>query len=740
VVIASRFPRALVFGCALAVAACGGEGLTLPPEGEAANITVMSGDEQSGRVGSTLLRPLIVRVTDTRDRPVAGAEVVFTFTDAGGSATPATATTNSDGQASSTLTLGTRVGLVTGTAEVPVDAGVTPVETSFSATAVSDDANGIALISGNDQSAPVNSELPAPLVVQVSDAFGNPIPDVAISWSFEGGGSISEGSTVTGANGQSSVTRRLGPTAGQQTTLASADGLAGSPVTFVHTATAGPASGVVKVSGDDQSALVGTELANPLVVQVLDDQQNPIPNRPVTWVIGDGGGSVNPENTTTDAQGFANTRWTLGPVAGANSVNAVVSGVGQATFSAIGTAGAPSASSSEVSASPTTISAGGGTSTVTVTVRDATSNPVAGASVTITASGSGNSISPASAPTNAAGVATFTFSSTVAEAKIITATAGGVTIEDQATITVQKVASSVEITSDEDDPSTVNEQVTVEFTVTGSGGTPTGEVTITVSGGPETCNESLTSGSGSCTLTLVVPGTGPNNRRVLTASYSGDDRFAPDTDTENHRVNPLPSPNQPPTAAFTPPSCTTGQPCQFTDGSSDSDGNVVSWNWDFGDLSSSPDEDPTHTYGAAGDYQVGLTVTDNDGAQNSVTHTVTVSDAPPPNTAPVANNDTYTVAQGGTLNVGLEDGTLSNDDDAEQDPLDLAAELVQDIPRPGFGDLKDFSSNANGSFSYSPDANAQVGDMITFTYRARDVGGLPSNDATVTITVTAPGP
>jgi WD40 repeat protein len=86
--------------------------------------------------------------------------------------------------------------------------------------------------------------LGAPLVVKVTDALGNGVQGVAISWSLTGGGSLSETSTQTGANGQASVTRTLGGTVGQQATLATADGLTGSPVTFTHTATAGNATGV----------------------------------------------------------------------------------------------------------------------------------------------------------------------------------------------------------------------------------------------------------------------------------------------------------------------------------------------------------------------------------------------------------------------------------------------------------------------------------------------------------------
>jgi PKD repeat protein len=82
--------------------------------------------------------------------------------------------------------------------------------------------------------------------------------------------------------------------------------------------------------------------------------------------------------------------------------------------------------------------------------------------------------------------------------------------------------------------------------------------------------------------------------------------------------------NNPPTAAFSD-TCT-DLSCSFTDGSSDSDGNVTSWAWTFGDGASSSSQNPSHSYGSAGTYTVNLTVTDNDGATNSTSSSVTVTD------------------------------------------------------------------------------------------------------------------
>jgi PKD repeat protein len=89
--------------------------------------------------------------------------------------------------------------------------------------------------------------------------------------------------------------------------------------------------------------------------------------------------------------------------------------------------------------------------------------------------------------------------------------------------------------------------------------------------------------------------------------------------------------DRPPAAAFDPVSATilTSTPLAF-DGalSSDPDGTIASYSWDFGDGSSSTDAQPSHSYANAGTYTVKLTVTDNSGNTAVVSHQITVN-APP---------------------------------------------------------------------------------------------------------------
>lgn len=115
--------------------------------------------------------------------------------------------------------------------------------------------------------------------------------------------------------------------------------------------------------------------------------------------------------------------------------------------------------------------------------------------------------------------------------------------------------------------------------------------------------------------------------------------------------------NVPPVAQITPvPITILGHPTTF-DGSvsSDSDGTIASYHWDFGDGTSGDGVTANHTYVSAGTYQVTLTVTDNAGAVATATATARVDAPPVARIAPVP-----TVILGETA---AFDGSASSDSD-----------------------------------------------------------------------------
>ncbi|UDY35504.1 PKD domain-containing protein [Dermatobacter hominis] len=113
-----------------------------------------------------------------------------------------------------------------------------------------------------------------------------------------------------------------------------------------------------------------------------------------------------------------------------------------------------------------------------------------------------------------------------------------------------------------------------------------------------------------------------------------DDRSGQATHTEGITVQA--PPNVAPTASFT--SGHTDLTANFDATlSSDPDGTIVSYSWDFGDSTGSASVAPNHTYATGGTYSVTLTVTDDDGATHSVTHPVTVTNPPPANISPTAS-------------------------------------------------------------------------------------------------------
>ena len=143
-----------------------------------------------------------------------------------------------------------------------------------------------------------------------------------------------------------------------------------------------------------------------------------------------------------------------------------------------------------------------------------------------------------------------------------------------------------------------------------------------------------------------------------------------------------------------------------------------------GDLTLNPDG--SFTYVPEGDVcgVETFTYTAGDGTNVSAAATVTLDVACLPD-APVATNDDYTTDEGEALTVLAAAGVLVNDTDADADTLTATS--------PTAAANGSVLLNANGSFTYTPDA--EFCGVDSFTYEATD-GTLNSAAATVTITVT----
>ncbi|HKG93121.1 MAG TPA: hypothetical protein VKA84_14550, partial [Gemmatimonadaceae bacterium] len=97
---------------------------------------------------------------------------------------------------------------------------------------------------------------------------------------------------------------------------------ADDPTASVASDGEGAAATLQIVSGNNQQAAPGADLAQPLVVRALNSSGTPIANQIITFVVTAGGGSVYAGSAKTNSTGYAREWWTLGPAAGLNRVEA----------------------------------------------------------------------------------------------------------------------------------------------------------------------------------------------------------------------------------------------------------------------------------------------------------------------------------------------------------------------------------------------------------------------------------
>jgi hypothetical protein len=148
----------------------------------------------------------------------------------------------------------------------------------------------------------------------ITDQDGNSLSNGAVNWSSSDPGvaSVTQSGLVTArAAGSAEITATAG--------VASAT----AHVSVVQT----PAE-LQKISGDAQTGPAGAALGVPLVVQVNDSRDNPIPNATVIFTVSEGEGSIGTSTASTGADGRASTTFATGTISGSPQV---ISAVVQAT-------------------------------------------------------------------------------------------------------------------------------------------------------------------------------------------------------------------------------------------------------------------------------------------------------------------------------------------------------------------------------------------------------------------------
>jgi len=357
-------------------------------------ITKISGDNQTGAAGATLSNPLVVQVKDSAGNPQSGVTVNFAVTSGGGSVSPTSVVTDVNGQASTTLMLGANPG-----ATSPVTNTVSATANGVGSVTFSASANP----SGNSQNI-LTTQVPSipnatdnasyELGTKFRSAKGGQITAIrfwkapsetgshigkiwratgtllaSVTFTNETASGWQEQVLETPVNIQSNTTHvvsvnanayyvatydQLGSPIVNGDLSSVADGNNGvyntSPNSFPTSSYRNSnyyrdisfvvGSSLIKVSGDNQSGETGAALPNPLVVQVLNAQNNPQSGVTVNFAITSGGGSVSPTSAVTNASGQASTTLTLGSVPtgpGGVVVTATAVGIGSIDFLASAT-------------------------------------------------------------------------------------------------------------------------------------------------------------------------------------------------------------------------------------------------------------------------------------------------------------------------------------------------------------------------------------------------------------------
>lgn len=365
------------------------------------------------------------------------------------------------------------------------------------------------------------------------------------------------------------------------------------------------------VGGDGQRGSVGQPLAAPVVVQVTDDRDDPVEGATVEFALtsaGEGAG-ITPATARTSTDGRAQAHVVLGDKVGVQTGEARLAGVGvtvpKVTFSAL---------AEEGENLPPTADFSWSCDRLTCEFTDGSTDGDGSLTTWAWRFGDGSTSSEREPTHGYDEAGTYTVRLTVTDD-------GGATDE---------LTDEVNVTAPSTPPS--NQVPRAEFDISCQ------DLTCTFTDRSEDEDGSIESRRWDFGDGGTSDQRNPSHRYASAGRYDvvltvRDDDQAEDSRTRTAQPEapeepPPPPANEPPAAEFEL-DCQELR-CTFVDRSTDDDGSVVSWQWNFGDGSTSSERNPSHDYAEGGRYEVLLLVTDDDGAADTRTHTAEPESPPPP--------------------------------------------------------------------------------------------------------------
>ncbi|MEZ5465712.1 MAG: autotransporter outer membrane beta-barrel domain-containing protein, partial [Lysobacteraceae bacterium] len=264
--------------------------------GDTVHFDIHAGDGQSGPITTAGDAPLVTQLTDSDHQPISGTSVVWETISGDAQPIEAASSTDIDGLAS----IGFTFGAVEGTSVIRASIHEGAIYQDFHVIAYLPQ---LALQSGDGQIGPVSTDLAEDFVIAIAPPatpLAKSLAGVDIQWTvIEGGGSLSAISTPTDGEGIARTRLRLGPNPGSNVVRAE---IAGGPSLVFHaTGIADALPSVFRIVSGNGQQLPTAEPSEPLLVEVLDGNEQPISGVMLDWSIDNG--SLMEGHTSTGADG-----------------------------------------------------------------------------------------------------------------------------------------------------------------------------------------------------------------------------------------------------------------------------------------------------------------------------------------------------------------------------------------------------------------------------------------------------